>query len=117
MRYADTQADAGGANVDITPLIYDVTALYHVSPRLALTAGYRGGEIEIETGGTEQDADLSQFTLGLRYNYGVESEDLPVLPDNPPTSYNYAQVSYVVAGEASGGGADINNQGGLGLEA
>lgn len=117
VRYADTQGDLAGSSIDVTPLIYDLTALYHVSPRLALTAGYRGGEIEIEDAGVNQDADLSQFSLGLRYQYGVENENLPALPDNPPTSYSYAQASYVVAGEASAGGTDIDNNGGLGLEA
>lgn len=117
VRYANTDGDALGANIDVDPLIYKIEALYYASPRIGLTVGYRGGTYDVDGAGLNQDVDISQFTVGLRYNYAVESDDLPPLPEDAPTPYNYAQVSYVVDGEVSGSGSDIDNDGGFGIEA
>lgn len=118
VRYANTEGNLAGADIDIDPLIYKIEALYFASPRIGLTAGYRGGTYDVDGPGTRQDVDLSQFTVGLRYNYGVESKHLPALPKDAPTPYNYAQISYIVNGEIDPDGApSIDNDGGFGLEA
>lgn len=117
VRYADTSGDLGGSDIDLSPLIFSLDAVYHLSPRIAMTATYRGGEFEVDAGTPQSDAELSQFSLGLRYFYGVETDDLPALPVDPPTSYNYVQASYVVDGDISAGGGDIDTGGGIGLEA
>lgn len=117
VRYAKTDGKALGTNIDVDPLIYTLEALYYASPRIGLAIGYRGGRYDVDGPGLSQDLDLSQFTVGLRYNYGMVSKDLPPLPQDAPTSYNYAQISYVVGGEVSAVGPDINNDGGFGIEA
>jgi len=118
-RYAD--AEAGGT--DVEPLLYGLDLRYRVTPNLALSVGYAEGDAEIKNSslGIDEEPDLSMFTAGLRYYYGLPWSDSHAAPNDPVTSYNYLQFDYVVDGEVeldNGSAADAaDTDRGMGLEA
>lgn len=117
-RYADAEA----GDYDVEPLLYGLDVRYRVTPNLALSVGYAEGDAEIKNSGLgiDEEPDLSMFTAGLRYYYGLPWSSSRAAPEDPVTSYNYLQFDYVVDGEVDiddGVNDALDVDRGIGLEA